>query len=160
MTKEEKGKILIAMELRLKTEQLNVIAFYDDERAQTIQQNRFWQEQNRFLQEQLDLAKTKYDHVHTKLDKSDELSTNRSTQLDNMHAVLLNVTQSNTVLLQMLQTKDNQLISTITKLDDRSAELIEVIDQINDERTQVMKMKIVIFKQAEEISSLNLSLRT
>ena len=73
---------------------------YDDERAQTLQQNHC-------LQEQLDLAKTKYDVVHCKLDKSVELSTNRSTQFDNMQAVLLNVTQSNNVLLQMLQSKDD-----------------------------------------------------
>jgi enterochelin esterase-like enzyme len=56
--------ILLAEELRLKSEQLKVIEnTYDDERAQTLQQNRC-------LQEQLDLAKTKYDVVHFKLDKS------------------------------------------------------------------------------------------
>uniref|UniRef100_A0A673YRT8 Uncharacterized protein n=1 Tax=Salmo trutta TaxID=8032 RepID=A0A673YRT8_SALTR len=38
MTKADKGKILLAMELRSKTEQLNVIAkTYDDEQAQEIQ---------------------------------------------------------------------------------------------------------------------------
>jgi hypothetical protein len=36
MTNAEKGHILLAMELRLKTEQFNVIAkTYDDEQAQT-----------------------------------------------------------------------------------------------------------------------------
>ena len=97
----------------MKSEQLKVIAnTYDDERAQTLQQNRC-------LQEELDLAKTKYEVVHSKLDKSVELSTNRSAQFDNMQAVLLNVTQSNTVLLKILQTKDNRLVNTMTKLDDR-----------------------------------------
>ena len=48
----------------------------------------------------------------------------------------------------------------MTKLDDKSAELIEVTDQMNDERTRVMKMEILISMQAEEISSLNLSFRT
>jgi hypothetical protein len=38
-------------------------------------------------------------------------------------------------------------------LDAKSAELIEVADQMNDERTQVMKMGILFSKQAEEISS-------
>ena len=73
---------------------------YDDERAQTLQQNRC-------LQEELDLAKTKYDVVHSKQNKSVELSTNRSTKCDNIQAVVLNVTQSNNVLLQMLQSKDD-----------------------------------------------------
>ena len=74
----------------MKSEQLKVIAnTFDDERAQTLQQNRR-------LQEQLDLAQNKYDVVHSKLDTSVELSTNRSAQFDNMQADLLNVTQSNT----------------------------------------------------------------
>ena len=47
----------------------------------------FYRNKDHMLQEQLDLAKTKYDDVHAKLDKSEELSTNRSAQLDNMHAV-------------------------------------------------------------------------
>ena len=39
MTNAENGKILLAMELRLKTEQLNKIAkTYDDEQAQALQQ--------------------------------------------------------------------------------------------------------------------------
>jgi hypothetical protein len=46
----------------------------------------------------------------------------------------------------------------MTKFDDKSAELIEVADQMNDDRTQGMKMEILISKQAEEISSLNISL--
>ena len=62
LTKAWKENILLVEELRLKSEQLKVIA-YDDEQAQTLQQNRC-------LQEQLDLAKTKYDVVHSKLDKS------------------------------------------------------------------------------------------
>jgi hypothetical protein len=60
------------MELRLKT--------YDDEQAHALQQNCLLQEQNHMLQKQLDLANTKYDDVHAKLDKSEELSTNRSVQ--------------------------------------------------------------------------------
>ena len=96
LTKAGNENVLLVQELRLKSEQLKVIAnTYDDERAQTLQQNRC-------LQEQLDLAKTKYDVIQSKLDKS-ELSTNRSTQFDNMQAVLLNVTQSNKVLLKILQ---------------------------------------------------------
>ena len=77
-----------------------------------------------------------------------------------MHAVLLKVTQSNEVLLNILQTKDDQLMNTMTKLDDRSAELIEVTNLMNDERTQVMKMEILMPQQVEEISSLNLLLCT
>ena len=60
LTKVRNENILLAEELRLKSEQLKVIAnTYDDERAQTLQQNCL-------LQEQLDLAKTKYDVVHFK----------------------------------------------------------------------------------------------
>lgn len=89
LTKADEENILLTDELHLKTEQFKVIAkAYDDEQVQTLQQNRL-------QQEQLDLAKTKYDEVHAKLDKSDKFFTNRSTQRDNMHAVLLNVTQSN-----------------------------------------------------------------
>jgi hypothetical protein len=120
MTKAVEENILLAEKMRLK--QLKVIAkTYEDERAETLQVNRL-------LQEQLNLAKTKCDEVHTKLDKYDELSTNRSAQLNNMQAVLMNITQSNIVLVQMLQTKDDQLMNKMTKLDDRSAELIEVTD--------------------------------
>ena len=62
LTKAGNENILLVEELRLKSDQLKVIAnTYDDERAQTLQQNRC-------LQEQLDLAQTKYDVVHSKLD--------------------------------------------------------------------------------------------
>ena len=62
MTKAEKENILLAEELHLKMEELKVIPkTYHEERAQTLQLNRF-------LQEQLNLAKTKYDEVHAKLD--------------------------------------------------------------------------------------------
>lgn len=61
-TKAGNENILLAEELRLKFEQLKVMAnTYDDEQAETLQQNRC-------LQEQLDLSKTKYDLVHSKLD--------------------------------------------------------------------------------------------
>jgi hypothetical protein len=73
------------------------------------------------MQEQeLDLTKNKCDEVHVKLDKSEELPKNRSTQLEYMCAVLMNVTHSNNVtftftfLVQMLQTKEDQLMNTMT----------------------------------------------
>lgn len=70
MTTAENENILPAEELHLKTEQLQVIAnTYDDEQAQTLQQNRF-------LQKQFDFTKTKYNVVHAKQYKSFKLSRN------------------------------------------------------------------------------------
>jgi hypothetical protein len=67
----------------VKTEQLNVIAkTYDDEQAQTSTKS------SSTGTKSPSKAKTKYDDVNAKLDQSEELSTNRSAQLDNMHAVL------------------------------------------------------------------------
>ena len=90
LTKAGNEKILLAEELHLKFEQLKVMAnTYEGEWTQTLQRNHC-------LQKQLNLTKTKYD-----VDKS----TNRSAQFDNMQAVLLNVTQGNNVLLQIMPSK-------------------------------------------------------
>lgn len=82
MTTAENENILPAEELHLKTEQLQVIAnTYDDEQAQTLQQNRF-------LQKQLDFTKTKYNVVHAKQYKSFKLSRNMQFWLMLLKAVL------------------------------------------------------------------------
>ena len=51
------------------------------------------------LLNKIDLAINKYDEVHAKADKSEKLAISRCAQLGNMHAVLMNNTQSNNVLV-------------------------------------------------------------